>query len=266
VHRHENEYEFNLEQAYASIIPAENLMINLGKERLNVGNNNIECPHEWEYVTKPKVLEYYFGEESLTGEGVSVAYRMPFLNNLLISGGIYNSSNTIEHLEHDEHIHHDLESQGFHNQIYSGRASLDINLGRTTLFLIGINGVFGEFGNEHASHSANLYGIDFSLGKEIGGDFINLQGEFYNLENVNYPKSKGFFLFGSYSFENKLSLGLRYDNVKYPFENNVRENALSSIISYRVNHFSKLRLQYEVDTQYEEQSLYLQIVFHLDDE
>jgi len=83
--------ETEIEEAYATVLrglPLK-LQVRAGKYLVDIGKLNTQHPHQWSWMERPLMFQYFLGEEGLTDVGINVTTLIPVGTSALgISGNV----------------------------------------------------------------------------------------------------------------------------------------------------------------------------------
>lgn len=224
--------------------------LTVGKKRQQFGVLNRWHSHALDQVDLPWVLQESFGDEGLSGTGVSVDWLMPRLwagtNEL-----------TVEATNGDN----DVAFAGSHSQhpTYLARLKSYWDLTKNAYFEVGLNALHGkEDSGGHLDH--NFYAADltynwYPAGRGLYRDFT-LRGMLLRSERdrLDAPQRDawGGYLYGQLKFSPHWIAGLRYDRVDDQLVDGHRYWGFSPYITFWESEFVRLRGQvsYRKDNWY----------------
>ena len=234
---------FELEEAYLTTLSLPyKLQARAGKFRSNFGKINRIHPHALPYPDLPAMSEYYFGDEGLKDEGVSVDWLLPnraFFQELTFEFTRGPSENpSYERSEKSRYL-------------YLGRLKNFWDLSRNTTLEFGVS---GSAGPNSDGGTTTIAGADFtyiwkplrrntyksvvlqaegliSSRKSGGGETVTSFG-MYAL--VNYQLSQRLYLIG------------RFDHSDLPDDAGWNENAVLGSLGWHATEFQKMELALKI--------------------
>jgi len=129
--------EIDIEEAFATLVRGLplNLQVKAGQYLVDFGMLNTQHPHQWSWIQRPLMHQWFFGEEGLKDIGIDVTTLIPVGNNALtISANL---------LQGDFLLGEDAGDID-HNMGGSGRISLFSSVGATSSLEIGVSGLYGQ--------------------------------------------------------------------------------------------------------------------------
>lgn len=277
-------FTMGVEEAYVTLSRPFKLPFDgtVGKRRLQFGKVNALHPHQWRYVDAPAAVAAFLGHEGFFGNGASVNYTLPvrglFANlevgfwgpasahahaNETSNGETHahvtrgrNGDDDDEDHEHEEdheddhdHEHHHHEAgPGIVTEMPVARLWLSRAIGNAGELELGLSHAWGK---AEGGDPIRLGGLDFTY-RHFPSTFsrLQLQGELFwhrrkeRAENLWHTRS-GHYLFLSYAPDKYYEYGLRFDNTRFPWPIEGREQSLSLILTNRLSEATLVRLQYK---------------------
>ena len=234
----------------------------VGKRRLQFGKLNALHPHQWRFVDAPAAATAFLGEEGFFGNGASLNYTVPVSGafaNLEI--GLWGASSAHAHhdaeheeegagkAEEEEHHHHGVIGPGFAGDIPVARLWLSRAIGEASELELGVSHATGKGDN---GDPIRLTGLDLTY-RCFPSTYsrLQLQGEYYSHRRKErdigtWHTRSGHYLLLSYAPDKYYEYGLRFDNTRYPWPLEGREQSLSFIVTNRLSEATLVRLQYKV--------------------
>ncbi len=247
-------FAMGAEEAYAALSRPFKLPFDadIGKRRIQFGKANALHPHAWHYVDQPAAMAALLGPEGLFGNGASVNYTVPtrgmFAN---VELGMWGSSSAHAHVHHEEEEdagpdEHDLGAQ-ISGDMPVGRLWLSKALGGSSEMELGASHAFGRAAN---GDNIRLTGLDLTY-RAFPSTFsrLQLQGEAFWHRRTDVVGGSGshtrsgHYALLTYSPDQYYEYGVRYDNTKYAWPLDGREQSLSLILSNRLTEATLVRLQ-----------------------
>ena len=274
----DHDFSLSVEEAYATFTNVARLPFGgvLGQKRSNFGKVNPIHPHARLFVDQPAALGAFLGEEALFGNGAALNYTLPVKNlfaNLEV--GFYKKSGHSHAHEEDTHDDHDHEDAALAARSRAALAArrgrdevphaapgigiqADMPLARLWLSKPFGNGAELEIGGSHAFGKADngdligLTGLDLTFRAFPGAHSrLLLQGEFFRHRRKDREfgtgahSRSGHYALLSYKQDKYSEFGFRYDNSRFPWPLDGREQTYSLIYTNRLTEATLLRLQYK---------------------
>lgn len=245
----EGEGEIELEEGYLSLfnLPA-NLFLKLGKFRANFGKFNRTHKPETAFADIPLMVEKYFGNEGLTGSGVSLSYHLPnpwLLVNL--DGEMFTMPETPALVPAErKDLLYLARLSGYHDFT----EALNLTLGSSYA-----NGSAGQEFDQILESSqtlrSQLYSLDFTLRWKNPRRAIYRswfwQTEFLSnkreISTISSIFSRGLFSHLEYQFARRWRLGGRYDWSESPLNDSEHEQGGLIYLTFTPSEFSLFSLQ-----------------------
>lgn len=267
MHRHEGELKPELCEGYVSFLRVlEGLSLKAGKIHVDFGKINKIHQHERPYIDQPEVINNFFGEHGLVGEGLNLSYLLPLPVFLQLDVGVWCISEHEHHFQEIElstpltdsdgnNIEEVLIPQKCEDEFYLagdviiGRVWSSFSLGEISELEVGLSNAMGK-GSHYLEHKddVTVSGIDLTLKiwPSTYSRFI-IQGELLLLKRVvpvGELKRYGSYIFLGYQFNKYWDIGVRYDISDSAFPENQKTNLVSTIITKKLTETTKMRLQY----------------------
>lgn len=251
------------EEAYVNIdqLGVKGLGAMLGRKRMDFGKANPIHPHALPYADSPAAVTNFLGPDGMSGNGASVNYLLPMKGvfaNLEL--GLF------DHQPSDQGVDYAGRSVRF-TRAASTASFYPVGLGvtgNTPLTRLWLSKELGpkseiELGGSHVFGKAdngdpiNLTGLDLTY-KTFPGAFrkLQLQTELFwhhrddrEFGSGSHNRS-GHYALLSYDTDQYNQWGLRYDNSRYPWPIDGRDQSMSLIWSHRLTEATLLRLQYKL--------------------
>lgn len=248
-------FGLGIEEAYASLSRPFKAPFDavIGKRRLQFGKLNPLHPHAWRHVDQPAPIAAFLGEEGLFGNGSSINYTLPIADLFAnVEVGLWGSAEAHAHAEEDHdddqgHHHHAHPGAGIVGDMPAARVWLSRALGSSTEIEIGGSHAFGKADN---GDNIRLTGADFTY-RTYPSAFsrLQLQAEAFwhnrrdREEGTGSHTRSGHYVLLSYAPDKYYEYGIRYDNTRYPWPIEGREQSLSLIATQRLTEATLARLQ-----------------------
>ena len=275
-------FAVGVEEAYASLSRPFKAPFDavIGKRRLQFGRVNPLHPHAWRYVDQPAPIGAFLGEEGLFGNGASINYTLPvkgIFANLEL--GLWRSDTAHAHgagdghvheattrrrlalrsrgddgddhgdddHHHDDHDHHGEPGAGIAGDMPAARLWLSKAIGSSAELELGGSHAFGKAEN---GDNIRLTGADVTL-RTFPSAFsrLQLQAEafWHNRQDREHEMGShtrsGHYALLSYAPDKYYEYGIRYDNTRYPWPIEGREQSLSLIATQKLTEATLVRLQ-----------------------
>ncbi len=223
----------------------------VGKRRMQFGKTNQLHPHQWRFVDAPAPIAAFLGEEGLFGNGASVNYTLPSRNTFVnLELGLWGASSAHPHEHSDTADTHAYElGAGFAGDMPVGRLWVSRSLSPASEVELGASHALGKGEN---GDPIRLTGLDLTY-RGFPGTFSRYQAQgeiFWHARNdrtggTGTHTRSGHFALLTYSPNQYFEYGLRYDNTRYPWPIEGRDQSLSLILTNRLSEATLVRLQYK---------------------
>lgn len=250
----DNNFTISAEEAYATFSKIGHLPFGgyLGLKRLDFGKVNPIHPHARPYADQPAPLAAFLGPDALSGNGAAINYLLPVKNLFAnVEIGLWNTAPA------DQSISFPARSS---SAIYPVGLGVKGNFPMARLWLskelpgrseLELGSSYG-FGRAEIGDPINLFGFDMTYHRTLGAfSKLIVQGEYFlhhRIDNFGetggHSRSGGYGLI-SYSPDQYMDYGFRYDSTTYPWPIPGRENSLSLIWTNHLTEVTLLRLQYK---------------------
>lgn len=268
IHRHEDHYETELEEAYVSFLNLPGgFGLQAGKKLLDFGKINSMHGHHYVFVDEPLVTAGYFGGHGMIGNGVSVNYLFPL--SFFLQGSV--GYRVLEDHECEGGSHHTFAptSNAFNARLWSS-----FPVGESNELEIG--GSYLRAKGPHHSDSAedvddiNVYGLDLTL-KNAGSGFrrLLLRNEIYFLHRDRVKPGvideewwrKGLYSLLNCRFNQYWDAGIRYDWFEDAGMDEETNAAFSLFATRSLTETTKLRAQASYHAEENDWRFYVQALF-----
>lgn len=248
-HQEAGESLFELHEAVISsskLIPYSSLKV--GQYFLGVGRLNRTHPHEWPFISAPKVHEEFFGKEGALDTGAEISTLVPASFFINISAGVTNGW-TYGH-SHDE----------------GEKPKTPTHYSRVSTFLEPSDELGIAIGSNYLSRTASngtkmtLLGLDAVAKLARGGyNALLIQGELWHRELKpevgNKNTTLGSYLLAQYGFSKNLYASIRADyftvaSLKDATGEKIDNSEYSVVptLTYKPSEFSTFRLAFNHST------------------
>jgi 5-hydroxyisourate hydrolase-like protein (transthyretin family) len=238
----------------------------LGQKRASFGKLNPVHPHARLFADQPAPLSAFLGEEALFGNGAALNYTFP-LKNLFLNlevGFFKAASHGHGDEEHNEEEHEDEHTEkiaeaeeethaepgfGAAREFPLARLWMAKEFGKSLELELGGSFAFGKAEN---GDRVNLTGLDLTL-RNFPGTFqrLLLQSEIFwhrredRAGGTGTHTRSGHYALLSYRPDRYNEWGLRFDNTRFPWPLDGREQSYSLIYTNRLTEATLLRFQYK---------------------
>lgn len=239
------------EEAYATFTRVGKLPFGglLGRKRLNFGKINPIHTHARPYADQPAAITNLLGTEALFGNGASINYLFPFKDlfaNLEL--GLFDTSPAEEGFTNSGGTFYPT-GLGVTGNIPLARLWLSKEIGKAGELEIGASHVFGK---ADIGDNISLTGVDITY-RQFPGTFkrLQLQGEVFwhhrkdRTGGTGGHTRSGYYALLTYRPDQYKEYGFRFDNSKFPWPLEGRDQSFSLIWSDRLTESTLLRLQYK---------------------
>ncbi len=236
------EWEIGLEEGYVTFLTVPwGLQPRLGRFKSTFGKANSVHAHALPWVEYPLVIQNYFGDEGLAGDGVGI--------NWLVSN------------PWDRYIEFSYEATKNDNEMFAGEESDDLlhvfhlknffDLSDASTLELGLSYATAPNNDGHGGNRTNVAGVDltFRWKPPRGGLYKSLlwQTE-YMAASVELPggdvDSWGLYSALDFQFARRWTVGTRYDYSEMPYDSDLNENAYSGFLTFMQSEFLYWRLAY----------------------
>lgn len=248
-------FTMGVEEAYVTLSRPFKLPFDgvVGKRRIQFGKLNALHPHAWRHVDQPAPIAAFLGEEGLFGNGASLSYTLPvqgLFANLEI--GLWGSASAHAHVheETEEDTHHGEPGAGISGDMPVGRLWLSKALGDASEIELGTSHAFGK-----ADHGdpIQVSGLDLTY-RAFPTTYsrLQLQAELFwhrrkdLAEGSGTHTRSGHYALLTYAPDKYYEYGIRFDNTRYPWPLDERDQSLSLILTNRLSEQTLVRLQCKV--------------------
>lgn len=238
----DGEWEIGLEEGYATFLAVPwDLQPRVGRFKGTFGKANPTHLHALPWVEYPLVIENYFGEEGLSGDGLGVSWLVPnpWDKFIELTYEITNNDNDLFAGTESDDFLHVLHLKNFFD--ISDASTLEVGLSFAT----------APNDERHGSDRTSVEGIDltykwrppqsglyksFLWQTEIMGAQVDLPG--------GREDSKGLYTALDYQFDRRWTVGTRYDYSEMPHDLSLHENAYTGFLTFIQSEFLFWRLAY----------------------
>ncbi len=270
-----DEDEFELEEAFVSVILPLSFKLQFGREMLPFGYLNRLHPHDFPQVDAPFAYDEFLTDHGMIGNGGHLEWLAPLINpTLTLNAGIYDS---IQHsvgrrMGGNPYV---LRAQTF---IQSGSGQHSVLAGASYVGMLGerdyaagresdprARGRIQDVLGFDIKYRWDIFGARSGRGLTLGGEYLfvdydrNPEHEIYDPDTGGDPtldpgSDRGFFAYAHWDFDRFWGLGYRYDHSDVLFSS-LEEDAWSMghtiYAQWWGTEFSRLRLQYQLrDTRW----------------
>jgi hypothetical protein len=266
LHRHDGEYKVGLHEGYISFLqtPIPGLGMLAGKKLIGFGKLNPRHSHHWDFVDMPMVLESYFTDHGLAGQGVNFSYLLPlpFFAQWDL-GAWYIDAHHKDHGHSHGHGHHHDYALELADQAYSTRLWSSFALAEAQELEIGLSGLKGYDAHDY---EVKISGLDLTYRYfGPGASRWLFQNEFLFLNKEAHRKKDvdrwGFYSFLNYRWDMYWNVGLRYDWMETLSKHKKDKSSISGILTRNLTETTKLRLQYTHNLEEKNDTVFLQAIF-----
>lgn len=255
-------FGISVEEAYVNFGRVAKLPFGgmLGQKRANFGKLNPVHPHARLFADQPAPLSAFLGEEALFGNGAALNYTFPLKNLFLnLEVGFFKAAS---HGHGGEEHQDDTDAEtiaeeetraepgfGAANEFPLARLWMAKEFGKSLELELGGSYAFGKAEN---GDRVNLTGLDLTL-RNFPGTFqrLLLQSEIFwhrredRVGGTRTHTRSGHYALLSYRPDRYNEWGLRFDNTRFPWPLDGREQSYSLIYTNRLTEATLLRFQYK---------------------
>ncbi len=268
IHRHDNEWHLHVEEAYVTCLTLPwDLQARFGRFKNTFGKANPIHLHALPWVEYPLVIENYFGEEGLSGDGLGISWLIPNPWERYIEltyEVINNDSSLFAGSETDDFVHL-FHLKDFHD------------LSDATTLEAGISFATAPNDQGHGGNRTMVEGADLTLKwrPPEAGLYKSLlwQTEVFAAQADligGQEKTWGMYTGADYQFTRRWALGMRYDYSQMPYSSSQHEHGYSTYLTFLQSEYLFWRLGYmytdrnfEREDERNEHEVFLQCNFGL---
>ena len=263
-----HEGEFDLEEAWVSVVLPGSLKLQFGRELLPFGYLNRRHEHDFPQVDPPHVIEELTTDHGFIGDGGHLEYIAPFMNpTLTLILGIY------------DNIQHSVGRRidGFpvvgrvQSYVQSSDGRHSVLGGASYLTSVGDKDPFeGRLDSEGLTDDRRVRGkIDYVFGLDLkyrfltggttyqgltlGAEYLHISYDAYEnhadyVPGLDAGSDAGFYVYADWDFSRFHGVGYRYDHTDVLFSSlldDAKIEAHSVYYQWRGTEFSRIRVQYQ---------------------
>jgi hypothetical protein len=247
-------FKAGFEEAYVTATNIGGLPVGglFGKKRLNFGKVNALHPHSRLYVDQPAVLANLLDPDSLNGNGASFNYLFPFKNlfaNLEVGMWKVQPTDAGQDVGTAPNTTFYPAGHGITGNFPMARLWLSKELKGGSELEVGTSHGYGK---ADIGDNITLHGVDvtYRMYPSTFSRFL-LQSEIFwhnrddKLGGTGSHTRSGHYVLASYKPDQFWEYGFRYDNSRFAWPLNGREQTASFILTNRLTEVSLLRFQYK---------------------
>jgi hypothetical protein len=238
----DGEWEVGLEEGYVTFLSVPwGLQPRLGRFKSTFGKANPVHAHALPWVEYPLVIQNYFGDEGLAGDGVGVHWLVPN--------------------PWDKYIELSYEATNNDNAMFAGQESDDLlhvvhlknffDLSDASTLELGLSYATAPNNDGHGGSRTDIAGVDltFRWRPPRAGLYKSFlwQTE-YMAASAELPggdvDSWGLYSALDFQFARRWTVGTRYDHSEMPYDSDLHENAYSGFLTFMQSEFLYWRLAY----------------------
>lgn len=243
IHREDGEWELEVEEAYATFLTMPwDLQPRLGRFRSSFGKANPVHLHALPWVEYPLVIQNFFGEEGLAGDGVGVSWLVPnpWDRYVELTYEITNNDNSLFAGEQSDDFVHLVHFKDF------------FEISDSTTWETGFSFATAPNDDGHGGNRTMVEGLDFTLKwrpPEAGlyksflwqTELIAAQADLRGGQETSW----GMYTAADYQFDRRWCFGLRYDYSQMPWSSSQHEHGYSTYLTFIQSEFVFWRLGYQ---------------------
>lgn len=242
-----------LEEGYATFLetPLKDVSVKAGKMRIDFGKTNKLHSHQLPYEDKPSVLQNFLGKDGLKGHGIEASYLIPTSRNFFaqIQAGWWRPDSA--NLDPNTGMEPNDAGSRFSDHLFTSRLWLSKDLGEDSELELGLSSAWGRSifngSGDNSYDPIQLYGADITYRKFPGAHKkLSLQAEwlFHRRKTTNASLShSGYYLLGTYQFNQYWEWGVRYDNASLPAPGIGHESSVSAFLTNNISEATAMRYQ-----------------------
>lgn len=268
IHRHEGDYHLHVEEAYMTYLGMPwGLQPRVGKFRSSFGRANPLHLHALPWVEYPLVIQNYFGEEGLSGEGIGVSWLVPNRWDKYIEL-------TYEITNNDSSLFAGNEADDF---VHLAHVKTFWDLSDASSLEAGASFAIAPNDKGHEGNLTLVEGVDltYKWRPPATGLYKSLlwQTELLMAQadlRGGQEKTWGAYTALDYQFARRWSIGTRYDYSQMPYNSSLHEHGPSVYLTFMQSEYVYWRLAYEftdrnfrIDNNQRDHEIFLQCNFGL---
>ena len=241
---HTKEFGIDVEEAYLTLVTLPwDLQAKVGRFKADFGKANTMHLHALPWVEEPLVIRRFFGEEGLSGDGVSVNWLVPnpWNHYIEVTAEIFNNDNQIM-----------FGGSAGHDFTELLHARDVLTLSPASTLEVGLSGATGPNDSGHGSNRSWVEGLDltYKWRPTQEGLYRSLlfQNELFFAQKDTpggQEDSWGAYSALEYQLSRRWYAGTRYDFSELPDDSSMREHAGSLYLTFRQSEFCYWRLGYQ---------------------
>lgn len=242
MHPHDGDWHVHVEEAYLTYLGLPwDLQPRVGRFKTSFGKANPVHLHALPWVEHPLIVQNYFGEGGLSGDGVGVSWLVPNPQDRFIelTYEIFNNDNSLFAGEETDDFVHLLHLKHF------------FDLSDASTFEAGLSFATAPNDEGHGGNRTMVEGVDLTLKwrpLEAGRyrsflwqtEFLAAQADLRGGQETTW----GMYTAADYQFARRWVLGARYDYSQMPYSSSLHEHGYSAYLTFLQSEYLYWRLGY----------------------
>ena len=242
IHHHESEWHLHVEEAYLTYLTMPwDLQPRIGRFKSTFGKANPVHLHALPWVEYPLVIQNYFGDEGLSGDGTGVSWLVPNPWDRYIEL-------TYEVINNDSSLFAGSEADDFVHLLH---LKYFIDISDATTLEAGLSFATAPNDRGHGDSRTMVEGLDLTLKwrpPQAGRyksflwqtEFLAAQADLRDGQESTW----GMYSAVDYQFDRRWVFGVRYDYSQMPFSSSLYEHGYSSYLTFLQSEYLFWRLGY----------------------
>lgn len=268
MHPHDGDWHVHVEEAYLTYLGMPwDLQPRVGRFKTSFGKANPVHLHALPWVEHPLIVQNYFGEGGLSGDGVGVSWLIPnpWDRYIELTYELINNDNSLFAGQETDNFVHLLHLKHF------------FDLSDASTFEAGLSFATAPNDEGHGGNRTMVEGIDLTLKwrppKRARYKSFLWQTEFLAAQadlRGGQETTWGMYTAADYQFARRWVLGARYDYSQMPYSSSLHEHGYSAYLTFLQSEFLYWRFGYmftdrnfRVEGDKREHEVYLQCNFSL---
>ncbi len=242
IHQHHDEWEIHVEEAYATFLTMPlDLQPRVGRFKSSFGKANPVHLHALPWVEYPLIIQNYFGEEGLSGDGVGVSWLVPNPWDRYIEL-------TYEMINNDSSLFAGSETDDFVHLVHYKDF---FELSDASTLEAGFSFATAPNDEGHGGNRTMVEGLDLTYKwkpPEAGlyksflwqSELLAAQADLIGGQETSW----GMYTAVDYQFARRWTVGALYDYSQLPYSSSSHEHAYSAFLTFIQSEFLYWRLGY----------------------
>jgi hypothetical protein len=243
IHRHEGDWHIHLEEGYLTYLGLPwDLQPRIGRFKSSFGKANPQHLHALPWVEYPFVVQNYFGEEGLSGDGVGLSWLVPnpWEQYIDLTYEVINNDSSLFAGEETDDFVHLVHLKNF------------LDLSEASTLETGLSFATAPNDEGHGGNRTYVEGFDLTykwrppqagLYKSLlwQTELLAAQADLIGGQETTW----GMYSAADYQFARRWSIGTRYDYSQMPYSSSRHEHGLSAYLTFMQSEYLFWRLAYQ---------------------